>query len=476
MNIRPTQNTNYELVRAGLSLNLAKLIRAQEQVSSGKKLLRPSDDPVAAATVLALQRQLGDVARYSQAIDSARPLLDSGMAALDEAGSLLSEARGVALSGLNGTLNDSDRHSLAQDLRQLKARLLELGNTRFGERYVFGGTTTRGTPFEETEVDGQLRVVYNGDDASRSVDVGPNVEVAVNVPGSEAFGRFESGGARFVGRSGVANGSSADAGTGWGNITIRHDATSGTPGSQVALSNGGAADTLIGDRTLIIDSAAGTVRLGNGPARSLPASGAADLADFAVADENGAVVHLDFSAYDGTSSSSTLSGSGSVSIDGTTFSALDLGDADMELRDAHGTVLHIDATGIVLATTDLYSFEGAVNAFDTLQGMIDDLENVSGLDAERVQERLSSRLSEFDRNFDNLQIALGALGSRAQRMTSGKSQLDELALQLQGLVSNNEDADLSSVILDLNRAQQTLEVAQATGARLLQNSLLNYLG
>jgi flagellar hook-associated protein 3 FlgL len=416
------------------------------------------------------------VARYSQAIDSARPLLDSGMAALHEAGTLMTEARALAVSGLNGTLGDSDRHALAQDLRQLKARLLELGNTRFGERYVFGGTETRGAPFEETEVDGLSRVTYQGDEAARSVAVGPGVDVAVNIPGSEVFGQFESGGARFVGQSGAANGSSADAGTGYGYLTIRHDATGGTPGSAVALANGGADDTLIGDRTLTLDAAAGTVRLGNGPALALPAPGDADIADFAVTDENGAVVHLDFSAYDGTSSTSTLSGSGSVSIDGTNFVALDLDDPDQELRDAHGTVLHIDATGIVLATTDLYSFEGAVNAFDTLQGMIDDLENADGLETEHLHERLSSRLVEFDRNFDNLQIALGSLGSRAQRMTSGKSQLDELSIRLQGLVSNNEDADLASVILDMNKAQQTLEVAQATGARLLQNSLLNYLG
>jgi flagellar hook-associated protein 3 FlgL len=71
---------------------------------------------------------------------------------------------------------------------------------------------------------------------------------------------------------------------------------------------------------------------------------------------------------------------------------------------------------------------------------------------------------------------MGALGARAQRMDSGKSQLDELAVSLRGLVSDKEDVDLASVVLDMNNAQQTLQVAQAAGVRLLQNSLLNYLG
>jgi flagellar hook-associated protein 3 FlgL len=476
MRIRPTQNTTYELVRSGIDLNLARLIRAQEQISSGKKLLRPSDDPVAAAAVLALQRQLGDVSRFSSAIGSAKPLLASGIGALGSASQVLTEARTLAVSGLNGTLNDSDRHAIAQDLRQLKTQLLDLANTKFGESYVFGGTASDAPPFAESEVDGQLKVGYAGNEAAQSVSIGPGVEVAVGIPGSQAFGAFQPTGVQYVGASGVAAGSSADTGTGYGTITIRHDSTSGAIGSQVALANGGADDTLIGTRALVIDAAAGTVKLGNGPALSIPAGSSAGVADFAVSDENGAVVHLDFTNYDGTSSASTLVGDGSVSIDGTNFSALDLGASDMELSDSHGTVLHIDATGIVLATSDLYSFEGAVNAFDVLQGMIDDLENEGGLEDSRVLERLSSRLAEFDRNFDNLQIALGALGSRAQRMDAGKNQLDELSTSLQGLVSDNQDVDLASVILDLNKAQQTLEVAQATGAKLLQNSLLNYLG
>ncbi len=476
MNIRPTQHSNYELVRSGLNLNLAKLIRAQEQVSSGKRLLRPSDDPIAASTVLALQRQLGDVSRYSKAIDSARPLLEQGMGALNEASNILVEVRGLAVQGLNGTLNSVDRHALAQDLRLLKSRLLEVGNTKLGDRYVFGGTAAQDMPFTEADVNGQPRVVYHGDSASRTVAVGPGVDLAVNIPGNEAFGRFESSGVHYVGASGVASGTSADAGTGYGYITIRHDSTSGAIGSGVQLAGGGANDTLIGNRKLTIDAAAGTVQLGSGTALAIPAANSADVADFTVTDENGAVLHLDFTNYDGTDSTSTLTGNGSVSLDGTNFTALDLNNANMQVTDSNGTVLHINATGIVQATTDLYSFDGAVNTFDVVQGMIDDLENKDGLDDKRLLGRLSARLSEFDRNFDNVQIALGTLGSRSQRMDSGKSQLDGLSISLQGLVSNNEDVDLASVVLDMNLAQQTLQVAQATGARLLQNSLLNYLG
>lgn len=476
MNIRPTQNTNYDLVRTGLNMNLAKLIRAQEQVSTGKKLLRPSDDPVGTTTVLALQRQLGDVSRYSQAIDSARPLLESGMGALNEGSNILTEVRSLAVQGLNGTLSSADRRALAQDLRLLKARLLEVGNTKLGDRYLFGGTSTRSKPFEEVDVNGHSRVMYAGDGDSRTVEVGPGVSLGVNVPGDVAFGKLETSGVEYVGVTGIAHGASADQGTGYGYLTVRHDSTSGTPGAGVLLANGGADDTLIGDRALSIDATAGTVQLGSGTAVEIPAAGSAGLADVTVSDEHGAVVHLDFSAWNGASSSATLSGAGSISIDGTNYTALDLSATDLELTDPNtGTILHVDATHVSRAATDLFNFTGGVNVFDVVQGMIDDLESTGSIDDARLMQRLSSRLSEFDRNFDNLQVALGALGTRSQRMDASKSQLDDLSLSLKGLVSNNEDADLSSVILDMTRAQQTLQVAQASGARLLQNTLLNYL-
>jgi flagellar hook-associated protein 3 FlgL len=218
------------------------------------------------------------------------------------------------------------------------------------------------------------------------------------------------------------------------------------------------------------------VRLGNGPALAIPTAGSANVANFQVTDENGAVVQLDFSGYTGVSSSAALSGAGSISIDGTNFTALDLNAADLELSDSStGRILHVNATGIGRADTDLFSFSGAVNSFDTLQGMIDDLENTQGLDATRLGQRLSSRLSELDRNFENVQAANSALGSRSQRMDSSDSQLGAVGLNLQSLVSDREDVDIASVILDMNQAQQTLQVAQATGARLLQNTLLNYL-
>ena len=154
MNVRPTQTSSYQLVQAGLNLNFAKLVRAQEMVSSGKRILRLSDDPIGASTALALRRQLGDVGRYLGSVSSARPMLELATSALNDASGLLADAKQLVVSGMNGTLNDSDRAAIATQLRGLKERLMELANSRSGDAYLFGGTTTNSAPFEEVRLGG----------------------------------------------------------------------------------------------------------------------------------------------------------------------------------------------------------------------------------------------------------------------------------------------------------------------------------
>ena len=74
-----------------------------------------------------------------------------------------------------------------------------------------------------------------------------------------------------------------------------------------------------------------------------------------------------------------------------------------------------------------------------------------------------------------MQSGLGALAARSQRLNDADTRLDDVDVHLQSDLSGVEDADLSSVVLDLTRAEQTLQVTQAAGARLLETTLLNYL-
>lgn len=474
MNIRPTQSSNYDLVRSGIALNLSKLVQAQEHVSSGKRILRPSDDPVGAAVALSLKRQLADIDRYKQSINSSKPLVDAGLSAIDEASSIFSQAHALLIQGLNGTLSAQDRLAVGKQIEELKARLLEIGNTQFSDRFLFAGTSNGAAPFVENPGP-PPKVVYVGSENAVLVPVGPDQKLAIGLAGTEVFGKFAPDGVMFDGLTGVAAGASANQGSGYATVQIRHDATSATLGAGLNLVSNGAQDTLLGDHVLNVDSVAGTVQLDGGTPVAIPSSTAA-ASDVTLTGEHGAQIHIDFSAYTGADFSGTVSGSGSISLDGTNFVALDFADTDLELADSStGTILHVDTTGIARAGDELVTFSGTVNAFDVLQGIIDDLGNVAGLSQSELTERLTSRLSDLDHDFDTLQSAQATLGGTSQRLGESENRLQELDLSLHGLISNVEDVDLSSAILDMTKAEQTLQLAQATGARLLQNTLLNYL-
>jgi flagellar hook-associated protein 3 FlgL len=108
--------------------------------------------------------------------------------------------------------------------------------------------------------------------------------------------------------------------------------------------------------------------------------------------------------------------------------------------------------------------------------VVDDLRNGQGLTTGELQERLAQRLEDLDRVHDDLLLGIGVLGSRSARLANANLRAGEVELELAGRLSNVEDADLSEAAIDLARSQMILQVAQAAGARVIQTSLLNFLG
>jgi flagellin-like hook-associated protein FlgL len=155
-------------------------------------------------------------------------MLELATSALNDASGLLADAKQLVVSGMNGTLNDSDRAAIATQLRGLKERLMELANSRSGDAYLFGGTTTNSAPFEEVRLGGENKVIYNGNGDLQKVMVGLGVELAVNLPGDDIFSPNVPHGMSLAGLSGAAPGTTANMGTGFETLSMRHDGTTGT--------------------------------------------------------------------------------------------------------------------------------------------------------------------------------------------------------------------------------------------------------
>ena len=476
MNIRPTQAATFALVRNGLLENFRTMAKSQEQLASGKRFQRASEDPVGAARVTSLREQLATQDRYSIALDRGRSRLDAASAALQDVSGLVAEVRAITVQGLNGVLSDEDRSLMAEQVDLIRSQLIDIANRQLNNRYLFSGTATGVRPFVESEVGGTPVVGYLGNEESQDLLVGLSTTVSSNLPGSRVFAATESGSTQFGTLTGVGAGQSANQGSGYDHLQVRHESTTTTLGSGIALVAGGASDTIMGTHNVTVDVALGTVQLDNGVPQPLPAPGSPEYSDFAVFNSRGAELHLDFTGFTGVSTSGTADGAGSASLDGVNWTPLAFTSNDLQIADSQtGAIVHVDETGIHRAGNELVVFGGAVNLFDSLQGISQALTNPDGVPSAVLGERLNLMLSELDRNHENVISSTGILGSRSQRLTSMETSYQDSELVLRGLLSQVEDVDFSQVVLDMARAEQTLQTAQAAGARLVQNSLLNFL-
>jgi flagellar hook-associated protein 3 FlgL len=474
--MRVSTLTAFGHILSGLRSNQLAALRAQEELSSGRRILRASDDPAGTARALALRRELARASRVQEAIGAGRTQLDLAGATLQDSSELLTRARELVLQAMNGTLNERDRATIAAELRELRAELVDDAHLQLDGSFVFGGTATGQEPWVEVAGRAFTKTVYRGNDAEHVIQAGDSLAIGITAVGSRIFAGTQPGPARFDGLTGAGAGTTADEGSGYGVLILRHDATdvAGAVVSGIALVNGGGDDTLLGANVLELDAAAGTVRLGNGPALALPPAG--ERSDVVVRNEKGGELHLDLTAWNGSSYSGTVTGSGSISFDGDTFTALDFAQADLELANADfGQVLHVDTRSILRAGREFVAFGDTVNAFELLDAVVDDLENRQGLASHEVTARLANRLEALDRVHDQLLVGLGGVGARSGRLVAADARQADLELELRGRLSGVEDADLSEVAVDLARSQLILEVAQAASARVMQTSLLDFL-
>ncbi|HEX8776640.1 MAG TPA: flagellar hook-associated protein FlgL [Rhodanobacter sp.] len=181
----------------------ASMATTQQQLSSGKRILNASDDPVAAAQVLQLQHVDAANQQYQRNIDSASNRLGMEQSSLDQVTSILQRVRTLALQGTNGTQTPADRTAAATELRQLFAQLVQVANGKDARGdSLFAGNAANTTPFVQGS---DFGISYAGDDGQRMVAAAPGMQVATGDPGREVFMDIPAGNGRFEVQADSAN-------------------------------------------------------------------------------------------------------------------------------------------------------------------------------------------------------------------------------------------------------------------------------
>ncbi len=195
--MRITMNTIYDQINTDLARLVEKQAITNASISSGKIYRRPSDEPVVLTHALSIRNAISGTEQFARNIKYGQGWVRATESALTQVQDRLLRAKSLAVQGANDTLTADDRRAIAAEIKTLLEEVVALGNTKMGDRYIFGGTRTRG--YEPGEAPFVLNkdgsVSYNGNREDLSLTVAAGFQQKINLDGQTALvqtGVFEA--------------------------------------------------------------------------------------------------------------------------------------------------------------------------------------------------------------------------------------------------------------------------------------------
>lgn len=431
---------------SAINRQTASLLHLQQQVASGRRILSPSDDPVAAARALEVTQSSDIVAQFKQNHSNASSALGLEEAHLSSTTDLLARVRELTVQGGNTSLSNSDRRAITAELRARFEELTQTANATDGNgQYMFSGFMGSTKPFGGA-VDSIIaggEISYQGDDGQRKLQVSPTRFLEISDSGNDVFKRIRNGNGSFVTSYAAAN-------TGTGIV----DAGSITdPAIWNALPTKNFSINFSIDNTVappvtyydIVDT---------DPAS--PTNGSSLL--------TGAAPVLPPTPVSG--QRLYQSGQPIVLKSQGAEAAFDLGSSLLITGDpANG-----DSFGIAPSSSQ--------SIFATIGKLIGAMESASTGSSSataKLSNDIGFALTNLDQATDNILRVRAQIGSRMGEIDSLSGVNEDLNLQYQQTLSQLQDLDYAKTISDLTRKQTDLQAAQQSFVKMSQLSLFNYI-
>ena len=414
----------------------AALVKTQQQIASGRRLLTPADDPIAAAHSLDVQQSQAINQQYSRNGDSAKATLGLEDNALASVTSLVQNAKTLAVNAGDGALTEQDLDTIGQQLRSQSQQLLGLSNSTDGNgQYLFSGYQASTRPFSEATPG---VVAYSGDQGQRLIQISASRQVPISDAGSQVFQLIKNGNGTFVTAAGAAN-------TGSGIVSP------GTVVDQTAWNAAGNPKDF-------------TIKFNVDNSVNPPVT-TYDIVD------NSTGNSLETGAPSGAGPYlRTYTDGGSISLK--TQSPPDTNPTPFD----YGAQLSIAGQP---ASGDSFTVKASTNEdiFTTLNDLITAVETATRtpLGNTQLANALNTAQSNLDSALNNVLASRAAVGTRLQEVATAQSTSSDLNLQYQKTVSTLTDLDYAKAISDLTFQQTTLQAAQQSFAKIQGLSLFNFL-
>ncbi|MGN7399531.1 flagellar hook-associated protein FlgL [Cytobacillus praedii] len=187
--MRVTQSMLTNNMLRNLTSSYHKLGKYQEQLSSQKKISRPSDDPVVVFKGISYRTSVNDVSQYQRNMSEVNVWLENTEDALEKAGSSIHRLTDLVTQANTGTVTDDDRKKIEDEIEEIKKQLVSIANTKISGKYIFNGSDIYNAP---VNYDGtNVTMKYNND--AVNIEVSAGIKLQVNYLGSNVFGDEKSG-------------------------------------------------------------------------------------------------------------------------------------------------------------------------------------------------------------------------------------------------------------------------------------------
>lgn len=184
MPMRITQSMISNQLLRNVNSNLGKLDGLQNQLSSGRRINKPSDDPVGITYGLRYRSELSSNEQHKKNVDTAVSWLDYTESTLGQATDVMQRVRELAVKGANGTNPKDAMESIKLEVIQLREQLRDIANSKLNDKYIFNGQLTDQAPYPDAAA-----AASKGTDTFQTrYEVGAGVELPVNITGNEVFG------------------------------------------------------------------------------------------------------------------------------------------------------------------------------------------------------------------------------------------------------------------------------------------------
>lgn len=191
--LRVTSNMMSSQMMLNLNRNANRMNETQLQLATGRKINKPSDDPVGITYALRYRAELASNEQYQKNVDNAISWLDFNDTVLDQTGSVLQKVRELSVRASNGSNPQSALDSIKEEMGQLKEQLIDIANSKFNGKYIFNGQEYDKMPYDfPVNADGTSDTSgaagISTDSGNIQYMVGESVQLSINVTGNEVFG------------------------------------------------------------------------------------------------------------------------------------------------------------------------------------------------------------------------------------------------------------------------------------------------